>query len=231
MARSERLLALIQGLRRRRRPAPAHELAREFSVSVRTIYRDIETLVRQGAPIEGEAGLGFLLRPGFLLPPLMFQDEELEALVLGARWVAQQPDAALARAAHEAVARITAVLPPRLRTRVDEAALYAVPRPRAALDTIDGAVLRRAIRDELKLRIAYRDEQRRETVRTVWPLALAFHEQVRVLVAWCETRAAFRHFRTDRIASAEPLQDLLPRSRLVLLQEWRQAEGIAEGRF
>ena len=113
-SRSERLLTLIQALRRHRRPVTAQQLATELSVSVRTIYRDIEALVAQGAPIAGEAGIGFVMRPGFLLPPLMFRDEEIEALILGSR-VAQLPDASLARAAADAVAKIVAVLPDRLR--------------------------------------------------------------------------------------------------------------------
>jgi predicted DNA-binding transcriptional regulator YafY len=113
-SRSERLLALIQALRRHRRPVTARQLATELSVSVRTIYRDIETLVAQGASIAGEAGVGFVMRPGFMLPPLMFRDDEVEALMLGSRWVAQLPDAPLARAAADAVAKIMAVLPDRL---------------------------------------------------------------------------------------------------------------------
>lgn len=231
MPRTQRLLALIQLLRRRRHPVAAHDLARELSVSVRTVYRDIETLVRQGAPIEGAAGLGFLLRPGFLLPPLMFRDEEIEAMVLGARWVAQQPDASLASAAHDLVAKVGAVLPERLRVRVEDSALFPVPRGGAAIDSIDAGILRRAIRDERKLRLAYRDEQGRKTVRIVWPVALGFHAQVRVLVAWCETRRAFRHFRSDRIDVAEQLPDALPRRRAVLLSEWRAAEGVPESSF
>ena len=157
MSRSQRQFALLQALRRRRRPVPARELARELSVSLRTVYRDIETLRQQGAPIDGEAGVGVLMRPGFVLPPLMFEDEEIEALVLGARWVAQQPDAALARAAHDVVAKVSAVLPPRLRTRVEDACVFAVPRTPTALDAIDLGTLRSAIRTERKVRIVYRD--------------------------------------------------------------------------
>jgi predicted DNA-binding transcriptional regulator YafY len=225
VSRSERLIALIQAFRRHRRPVTARRLADELSVSMRTIYRDIETLVRQGAPIEGEAGVGFIMRPGFLLPPLMFRDEEIEALILGSRWVAQLPDALLARAAEDAVARITAVLPERLRQRVDEAALFAVPRSPDAVDRVDSSVIRDAIRAERKLRIVYRSEQSVETTRVIWPVAMAFFERVRVVVAWCEMRDAFRHFRTDRIACAEPLPDPLPRPRRQLLGEWREAEA------
>ena len=156
-SRSERLLALIQALRRHRQPVTARQLATELAVSVRTVYRDIETLVALGASIAGESGVGFVMRPGFMLPPLMFRDEEIEALMLGSRWVAQLPDAPLARAAADAVAKITAVLPDRLRHRVEDAGLFAVPRKAAALDRIDTSIVREAVREERKLRIAYLD--------------------------------------------------------------------------
>jgi predicted DNA-binding transcriptional regulator YafY len=228
VTRSERLFALIQALRRHRRPVTAQQLASELSVSVRTVYRDIETLVAQGATIAGEAGVGFVMRPGFTLPPLMFSDEEIEALILGSRWVAQLPDAPLARAAADAVAKIIAVLPDRLRHHVDDAALFAVPRTAAALDRIDVSVVRRAIREQRKLRIVYLSDDGRETVRVVWPLAVAFFERIRVVVAWCELRQAFRHFRTDRIASAESTSDAFPRTRAQLLADWREAERVGE---
>lgn len=232
-SRSERLFALIQALRRHRRPVTARQLAAELSVSVRTIYRDIETLVAQGASIAGEAGVGFVMRPGFVLPPLMFRDEEIEALMLGSRWVAQLPDAPLARAAADAVAKISAVLPDHLRHRVEDAGLFAVPREGAALDRIDASIVREAIREELRLRIAYSNdgassEGAQETVRVIWPIAIAFFERVRVVVAWCELRQAFRHFRTDRIVSAELTGEKMPRRRPALLAEWRAAERISE---
>ncbi|HEX3702985.1 MAG TPA: YafY family protein [Vicinamibacterales bacterium] len=227
MTRTERLLTLIQALRRHRRPVTAQQLATELSVSVRTIYRDIETLVGQGASIAGEAGVGFVMRPGFMLPPLMFQDEEIEALMLGSRWVAQLPDAPLARAAADAVAKIMAVLPDRLQHRVEDAGLFAVPRTAAALDRIDASVVRAAIRAERKLRIAYLSGDDKATVRVIWPIAVAFFERVRVVVAWCELRHAFRHFRTDRITLAESTGEPLPRRRLQLLSEWREAVALA----
>jgi len=227
-SRSERLLALIQALRRHRRPVTAQQLAAELSVSVRTTYRDIATLVAQGAPIAGEAGVGFVMRPGFMLPPLMFSDDEVEALILGSRWVAQLPDAPLAQAAADAVAKIMAVLPDRLRHRVEDAGLFAVPRTPAALDRIDAGIVRQAIREERKLRIAYLSDAGQESERVVWPIAIAFFERVRVVVAWCELRQAFRHFRTDRIALAESTAEPLPRRRAALLAEWREAERVAE---
>ncbi len=226
MSRTERLLALIQALRRHRRPVSGRELAEEMSVSLRTIYRDIQTLIDQGVRISGERGIGYVMRPGFLLPPLMFRDEEIEALILGSRWVAQQSDEALARAAQDAVAKIMAVLPDNMKERMEYAGLF--PTEDRAQDVVEAGVLREASRRERKLRIVYRDGQGNETTRVVWPLALAFFERIRMLVAWCEMRTAFRHFRTDRIISAAITPEHLPRRRRLLLREWRSLEGIPD---
>src|ERR1700741_301077 len=127
MARAERLLALIQVLRRHRYPVSGQAIADELGVSLRTVYRDIQTLVGQGAAIDGEAGIGFVLRPGFVLPPLMFTDEEIEALVLGLRFVAQRTDVPLERAAMDALAKIATVLPEDLRDKIEGIGLIAAP--------------------------------------------------------------------------------------------------------
>src|SRR6185437_6693787 len=123
LSRSERLLALLQALRRRRRPVSGRILADELGVSLRTLYRDIASLQGQGAEIEGEAGLGYVLKPSFWLPPLMLSGEEIEALVLGARWVGSRTDEQLALAARDAIAKITAVLPASLRDDVESSTL------------------------------------------------------------------------------------------------------------
>ena len=226
MARAERLLDLIQILRRHRRPVSGHALADELGVSLRTLYRDIAALQAQGARIDGEPGVGYLLRPGFLMPPLMFSEEEIEALVLGARWVAERADTQLGAAARNALAKIAAVLPADLRDALDASALLVGPgEPIAAGDT-DLAVIRHAIRGERKLTIAYRDGAAAESRRTIWPFALGFFERVRVVVAWCEMRGAIRHFRTDRIVALTVTETRYPRRRQALLKEWREAEGI-----
>src|ERR1700687_905355 len=137
MARAERLLELIQVLRRHRHPVAGQTLADELGLSLRTVYRDIQTLIGQGAAIDGEAGIGFVLRPGFVLPPLMFTDEELEALVLGSRLVAQRSDAPLARAAMNVMAKIAAVLPGDLRDGIDHTGLLAGSGPAAEAKPID----------------------------------------------------------------------------------------------
>jgi predicted DNA-binding transcriptional regulator YafY len=226
MARAERLLDLIQVLRRRRHPVAGQALADELGVSLRTLYRDIQTLIGQGAAIDGEAGIGYVLRPGFVLPPLMFTDEEIEAVVLGLRWAAQQPDRSLEAAAVNALAKIAAVLPDDLRDKIEGIGLLAAPSP-SADEAIDLAPIREAIRAEHKLILDYADKKGERTRRTVWPIALGFFERTRVLAAWCEMRRDFRHFRTDRIVRLRATAKRYPQRRRVLMKEWRDAEGIA----
>ena len=229
MSRAERLLALIQVLRRHRLAVSGATLADELGVSLRTVYRDIAALQRQGADVDGAPGLGYVLKPGFMLPPLMFGEEEIDALVLGTRWVAERADARLGRAARNALAKIAAVLPPDLRDDVDGSALLIGPVDPPPVERVDALVLRQAIRGRRKLAVAYRDERGTRTERTVWPFALGYFERVRVLVAWCELRTDFRHFRTDRIDEAEVLGTAYPRTRAALLKAWRAAQGIEAG--
>lgn len=228
MARSERLLELLQRLRTYRYAVTAEALAAELGVSTRTVYRDIETLQAQGAPIEGEAGVGYVLKPGFVLPPLMFSVEEIEALVLGVSWVADRADPALGSAAKNLVAKIKAVLPGSLRRELEATTLIAGPpsgRVPVAPDLSSG--LRQAIRDERKMRIGYRDDQGRVTERTIWPFGLGYFESVLVVLAWCELRNDLRNFRADRLTSWAVLGDRAPESRSALLERWRIREGLA----
>jgi predicted DNA-binding transcriptional regulator YafY len=227
MARSQRLLELIQVLRRHRQPVSGQALADELGVSLRTVYRDIQTLIGQGATIDGEAGLGFVLRPGFVLPPLMFSDEELEALVLGLRWVAQRTDASFEHAAMNALAKIAAVLPDDLRNNVEGIGLIAVPSCNADARH-DLAPIRAAIRSEQMVVLDYADVKGEHTRRTIWPIALAFFENSRVLAAWCELRQDFRHFRIDRIIALHETGQRYPQRRRVLMKQWREIEKIAE---
>jgi predicted DNA-binding transcriptional regulator YafY len=238
LSRAERLFELLQNLRRYRRPVSGHVLAAELGVSLRTLYRDIGALQAQGASIDGEAGIGFILRPGFMLPPLMFSEDEIEALVLGSRWVADRGDARLGAAATNALAKIAAVLPADLREGLDASGLLVGPAAgdaagasaAAAAGTRELAAIRDAIRRERKLAIVYRDGAGAETRRWIWPLALGYFDRVRVVVAWCELRQAFRHFRTDRIAALTASEARYPRRRQTLLQAWRTQEGIAADR-
>jgi len=230
MSRSERLLALLQVLRRHRRPVTAQTLADEMAVSVRTLYRAVASLKSQGAEIEGEPGVGYILRPGFVLPPLMFHSAELDALMLGLRWVADRGDPALASGAREAATRIAAVLPAARRRHLETSALLVAAAAKPAVEAVGLDELRASIRAGCKMRLAYRNKNDADSERVVWPFALVYFEEARVLAAWCESRAAFRNFRADRIARIELLDDVIPASQVALLQEWRrqlQASGRA----
>lgn len=228
MSRSQRLLDLIQVLRRHRRPVGGAALADEVGVSLRTLYRDIETLKAQGAHIDGEAGVGYVLRPGFMLPPLMFSEEEIEALVLGSRWVAERADQPLGDAARNALAKIGAVLPDDLRANLDASSLLIGPGDALAAGDAELASIRDAIRAERKMQIAYADGKGSPSRRMIWPFALAFFDRVRVVVAWCELRDGYRHFRTDRITALKSTTKRYPRGRAALLKEWRALEGVPE---
>ena len=221
MSRTARLFKLMDALRGHRRPVTAARLADDLSVSVRTVYRDIQTLMDLGAPVEGEAGMGYLLRPGFFLPPLMFGEDELEALVLGARWVQGQGDPALAQAAASALAKIGTASPKDLRDKIADTGLWA-PRFQNPAEQPSGLrIIREAVRREQKLAITYIDEKGATTERIVWPIAIAFFEGKRLLAAWCELRNGFRHFRPDRIASLTATSDRYPTRRAVLMKTWR----------
>lgn len=228
MSRAQRLLDLIQVLRRHRRAVSGAVLAEELGISLRTLYRDIETLKAQGAHIDGEAGVGYVLRPGFMLPPLMFSEEEIEALVLGSRWVSERADGLLGKAARNVLAKIGAVLPDDLKYGIDASGLLIGPGEPIAAGDGELAAIREAIRAERKLQIDYADERGNATTRTVWPVALAFFDRVRVVVAWCELRDGYRHFRCDRITTLAPTLERYPRRRAVLLKEWRILRGVPE---
>jgi predicted DNA-binding transcriptional regulator YafY len=206
MRRADRLFQLIQ-LLRRRNVATAGWLAEQLEVSERTVYRDVRDLTLSGVPIEGEAGVGYILRRGFDLPPLMFTQPEIEAMVLGARVVKSWGDAALAKAADEALARVEVVLPDRLRERLTTTPLYAPafhipPRFAEALGT-----LRTAIDERRKVHLAYTAADGSNTERTVRPLGLFFWGPSWSMAGWCELRQDFRSFRLDRIRELQSLPD------------------------
>ena len=227
MTRSERLLNLLQLLRNHRLPVTAETLAATLSVSVRTVYRDIETLCRQGADIRGEAGVGFILHKDFLLPPLSFNENEIEALVLGMRWVLTHTDGTLAQDAQSVLAKVQAVLPENMADVLDNQALFPVggsteysEHEQFVLNTV-----RAAIRSNRKLEFSYTDAKGRSSRRTVWPFSIGYFDNARLLSAWCELRQDFRHFRPDRMADAV-IGGIYPTPRMVLLDEWRRQEDI-----
>lgn len=232
MSRPVRLLRLLQALRSRRRPVTAAQLAEALEVSERTIYRDIAELTAQGAPIAGEAGVGYILRPGLFLPPLMLSEDEVEAVMLGLRYVDQRGDRVLQAAASVALAKISAVLSPEAQAQMTEplslpGPAHSFPDNATPLDDLRGA-----IRDRVRLSIRYEDEAGRQTERVVWPIQIGFMDLARVLCAWCELRKDFRTFRTDRIAGTirldgypAPRADLVRRLRAHLdgLANWQNA--------
>jgi len=207
LSRSTRLLALLQTLRGRRHAVTAGSLARELEVSERTIYRDIADLAAQGAPIEGEAGVGYILRPGLFLPPLMLTEDETEAVLLGLTYVSQRGDDVLIKAAEHARAKIYAVL-----SQEAQAAMFTpmtIPGPAGngfPENKVPLILLRTAIRTQVRLAIGYVDGEECHSQRIIWPIQLGFMDSARVVAGWCELRAAFRFFRTDRILSAEILE-------------------------
>ena len=227
MSRSERLLHLLQVLRRYRRPVRGQALAEELGVSIRTLYRDIASLQAQGATIEGEPGVGYVMKPGFMLPPMMFRSEELDALVLGMRWVADRGDKTLSSGAQSMLAKIAAVLPTELRRELEESSLLVGAPLKRPAHQVSPDLLRAAVRQEQKLNITYADASGIHSQRVVWPFALVYFDQARVLMGWCELRADFRNFRSDRISNVEQLEVRYPKRRSTLLREWRTLNRVA----
>ena len=224
MRRADRLFRIIQILRGARKPITAQKLADEFETSLRTIYRDIDELMVQHIPIRGEAGVGYVLEPGYDMPPLMLTPDEIEAAVLGAQWVAARGDPALMRGARDLIAKIEAVVPEHLRPIILNSTLIAPNLTPCEPDALDMGQVRAWIRIQGKLKIQYIDNDGRDSQRVIWPIAVAYFEAVRLIVAWCELRQAFRHFRTDRIKSADFLDEMFPTHMEVLRSAWLEEE-------
>ncbi len=207
MRRADRLFLIIHALRGRRTALPAHRLAETLSVSLRTVYRDVADLQLSGVPIEGEAGIGYMLRKGADIPPLMFTAEELEALVVGTRFVRAFAGERLAGGAQAALLKIEAVLPPELRERALRSRIFAPTRwyegKSGMIDTLHEAIAGHRV-----LKLDYRDGEQRSSLREVEPLCLAFWGGAWTLGAWCRLRSDFRNFRPDRIASFEPTGEI-----------------------
>ncbi|MCL6282324.1 YafY family transcriptional regulator [Ruegeria sp. 2012CJ41-6] len=202
MRRSTRLFELIQILRASEKPMTAETLGQKLEVSERTIYRDIAALQAMRTPIEGAPGLGYVMRRGYNLPPLNFDEEEVEALRVGLSMLSRTGDSALQQAASRICQKIDALHDPAEWLQV---APWGAPPDDPALGCVSKANLRAAIRNERKLRLTYRDSENRETDRIVRPVALIYHLECTMLAAWCELRDGFRHFRCDRIWCCEAL--------------------------
>lgn len=202
-----------------------HELAQELGISIRTLYRDIATLQTEGADIEGEPGVGYVLNKGFFLPPLMFSEDEMVAFMLGMKWVSRVGDAPLSEASKQMIAKVERVVP---ETILEAAAAipYGVGEPAEETHpNEDLGDLRQAIRHERKVKIRYQKPDRETSERIIWPIAIGYFPSGRVLVGWCEARKGFRHFRTDRIRSRAQLQDGFPRRRNDLYREWQNGQS------
>jgi predicted DNA-binding transcriptional regulator YafY len=220
MRRADRLFDIIRLLRAARRPMTAAALADELEVTARTVYRDIATLQARRVPIEGAAGVGYVLRPGFDLPPLMFTAEELEAVALGVRLVRRMRDAKLQAAADSVLTKVLGALPEALRGQIDEPRFYVSAGNTPPAEGLDQAAGRRAIRETRKMHIAYVDQNGTRSERVIWPLAMAYYVDATLIGAWCELRSDFRNFRVDRIAEAEVLEERFPAENGRLLARW-----------
>ncbi|AZS51032.1 YafY family transcriptional regulator [Entomomonas moraniae] len=230
MTRSERLLELLQILYKYRRPVTGKILASQLGISLRTLYRDIATLQQQGAMITGEAGSGYLLQPGFTLPPLMFKTEEIEALLIGCRWVVNQTDSQLTEAAQQAIAKLCAILPKHQQETLNSSLLIGYPK---LIEPYDQEVItiRKAINQNLKIIIEYSDMHQKATKRLIWPFAIGFFHHTLVICGWCELREAFRHFRIDRIKNLTLQNETFPRKQKELLEAWHHFQKIPKPLF
>ena len=220
MRRSDRLFDIIQRLRTASGPVTAAALAADLEVTPRTVYRDIATLQARRVPIEGAAGVGYLLRRGFDLPPLMFTVDEVEAIAVGARMVGRLRDPKLQEAAESVLAKVTVVVPDALRASLAASPVFVSEGDAVAATGVDMAELRAAIRDSRKLHIAYADESGRRTHRTIWPIAMAYYVDVTLVGAWCELRADYRNFRVERIQSSKVLDEHFDQENGRLFREW-----------
>jgi predicted DNA-binding transcriptional regulator YafY len=213
VGRSTRMFEIIQILRNAANPRTAQQIAEELEVTKRTVYRDIAALQAMRVPVEGEAGVGYVMRSGYDLPPINFNVEEAEAITVGLALIARTGDRGLNRAARSAAQKLTD------STRLSEtvfASTWGVEEP----EILDLTTVRKAIREDRKIRIRYRNADGAETRRTIWPIAIAYHSEAIVIAAWCELRKAVRHFRPDRVSEYEELNEGFIGEGDRLRQEW-----------
>jgi predicted DNA-binding transcriptional regulator YafY len=228
MRRTDRLFDIIQTLRVATGPMTAAALAEHLEVNIRTVYRDIATLQARRIPIEGAAGIGYVLRRGFDLPPLMFTADEIDAISVGARLVRRLRDPGLQDAADSVLAKVATVLPDSLRSGVISAPFYVSDGNAEAPTGIDLSDVRYAIRESRKLRITYADAAGHRSNRTIWPIAMAYYVDVTLIGAWCELREDYRHFRVERIVTSTLLDATFPARDGKLMAGWRAQLGHAE---
>jgi len=220
MRKMSRLFEIVLHLSLARQVMTAQVLAERLEVSERTVYRDIAALQAMRVPIEGERGMGYVLRAGHMMPPLMLTEEEGEAVTVALGLLARRGDPGLAKAAEGVLGKLAGVAPERLRRRLTEPALHVWGGPQGS--DADLALLRRAIRDEEKVEIRYRDAEGRETERIILPVALVYYEATENLVAHCELRGGIRHFRPERIAAVRATGMSFAGRGEILRRTWRQ---------
>jgi predicted DNA-binding transcriptional regulator YafY len=220
MRRADRLFDIIQILRTASHPVTAAALAEKLEVTVRTIYRDIAALQGSRVPIEGAPGLGYVMRRGFDLPPLMFTTEEIDAIAVGVRLLRRLRDRKLQEAAESVLGKLSAVVPEPLQSQLVAAPLYVSDGSAPAVTGVDLSQVRGAIRESRKLAVTYVDEEGRRTRRTIWPIAMAYYVDVTLVGAWCELRNDFRHFRVDRILASDVLDERFSADSGRLTAEW-----------
>ena len=204
MSRSDRMFEIIQLLRSAHAPLTAQAMADTLEVTRRTVYCDIAALMSMNVPIDGEAGVGYIMRPGFDLPPLMFSAEEVEAITVALALLGRTGDDSLLAAAESAAQKIASVLPPAVRRCFDSPSVHASRWHDLPAASVDAGALRDAIRDETKLQIVYRDSGDKRSKRMIKPLAVVYYVDSVVLAAWCELRSDFRHFSLAGIVSCKP---------------------------
>lgn len=220
MRRGDRLFEIIQLLRTATKPLTAADIATELEVTPRTIYRDMAALQARRVPIEGAPGIGYVLRRGFDLPPLMFTIEEVEAIIIGAQLVRRTGDSGLQDAAATVLSKVKTILPDTLRQYSIDAPFFVSGFGAKSSNIVDLAEIRDAIRAARKIKIAYEDERGQESQRIILPIAVAYYVQVTLIAAWCELRSGYRHFRADRITAIEWLDDTFSAEQPLLLKGW-----------
>ncbi|WP_298922341.1 YafY family protein [uncultured Roseobacter sp.] len=230
MRRGDRLFEVIEILRRANGPISAQAIGTELGVTKRTVYRDVAALIGQGVPINGEAGVGYVLEPGFHMPPLMLTPDEIEAVTLGVLWVQTRGEPELALAAEKLITKLETVAPDKYRTSFLEPVVRVAPvdQPDEVLGAAD---IRLAIRRRKKIALTYSDNSGQKTRRMIWPIFLGYRDTSRIIAAWCELREGFRYFRTERIIEAEVLEHGIPRRMDLLRTEWRRATDAERKRY
>ena len=226
MSRSLRMYEIIQLLRNASAPMTAQSIGEALEVSRRTAYRDIAALQSMRVPIDGAAGIGYIMRPGFDLPPMAFSSSEIEAIVVGLALLARTGDSGLQRAAQQVANKITDVVSDETKAQLDKQTLHVSGWNAIPASTVDIDYLRRAIREERKLQMAYTDARQNHTRRTILPLVLIYYIDVIILAAWCELRCDFRHFRIDRSHDLVAINEHFRGRGDILRKQWRLCHDL-----